>query len=134
MKTICLDFDGVIHSFITPWSSSDIIPDPPVPGAFNFIRFALMDGFTVYICSCRFHRQVGDKKEDRGLESVFEWFCKYGGKDLIDKIGEVKESTQLFFVVKKPIADLYIDDRGFQFVGEFPSLDYIKNFKPWNKL
>ncbi len=92
-----------------------------------------MDGFTVYILSCRFNREVGGKKEDRSLEAVFDWFINHGGKDLIDKIGEVKDHAQLFFVVKKPIASLYIDDRGFQFKGEFPSLKDIENFCPWNK-
>lgn len=31
-QTVAFDFDGVIHSYVTPWVSSEIIPDPPVSG------------------------------------------------------------------------------------------------------
>jgi len=31
----------------------------------------------------------------------------------------------------KPRA-IYIDDRGYQFTGTFPSIEYISKFKPWN--
>jgi len=37
---LCLDFDGVIHSYSSGWKGADVIPDPPVPGAFDFIRRA----------------------------------------------------------------------------------------------
>lgn len=134
MKSVCLDFDGVIHAHTSPWEKSDMIPDPPVPGAFDFIRHLMKGGFNVFVMSCRFHRQVGAPTEDKNLEAVFDWFVKHGAKDLIDTIGEVKSGQpQLFFVVKKPVAILYIDDRAFHFKGEWPSLDEIDNFKPWNK-
>ena len=34
---ICLDFDGVIHSYTSGWKGAAVIPDPPVPGALEFI-------------------------------------------------------------------------------------------------
>ncbi len=38
MKPIlCLDFDGVIHSYTSGWKGADVIPDPPVEGAMQFI-------------------------------------------------------------------------------------------------
>ena len=40
---------------------------------------------------------------------------------------------ELQFPTHKPPALLTIDDRAFQFKGEFPALDDIENFKPWNK-
>jgi hypothetical protein len=44
-----------------------------------------------------------------------------------------EEIDQLQFPTVKPAAWLTIDDRGFHFTGEFPTAEFIKNFKPWNK-
>src|ERR1700743_3429981 len=49
---LCLDFDGVIHSYASGWKGADVIPDPPVAGAIEFIREALKH-FRVAIFSSR---------------------------------------------------------------------------------
>jgi hypothetical protein len=36
---ISLDFDGVIHSYTSPWTCCEEINDPPVEGALDFIHF-----------------------------------------------------------------------------------------------
>ena len=36
-KTLCLDFDGVVHSYTSGWKGALTIPDPPVAGALRFI-------------------------------------------------------------------------------------------------
>ena len=35
---LCLDFDGVIHSYASGWKGADVIPDAAVPGAMEFLR------------------------------------------------------------------------------------------------
>lgn len=38
MKTICIDFDGVLHSYTSGWQGEDVASDPPVPGAIEWLR------------------------------------------------------------------------------------------------
>lgn len=138
MKSICLDFDGVINSYTSPFTTPNDLPDPPMPGAFAFIRQLLSNDFNVFIMSARFPRltDLGDSPDKwgpRGLESVIKWFIKHGAQDLIDITMQpkVEGKPSLFFTINKPKAVLYIDDRAFKFEGSFPSLEYIATFLPW---
>lgn len=117
-KTICLDFDGVIHNYTSGWHGHSIIKDGAVEGSMEAIREYLKD-FKVYIFSTR-----ADKSE--GVEAI-KRFLLYNGLDSseIDKI--------TITAGPKPKAVMYIDDRGFTFKGTFPTNGFIKNFKPWNK-
>ena len=115
--SIALDFDGVINSYESGFVAIDNIPDPPVPGAFKFIKKLLRKGFKVYIYSTR----NGDPK---GKEAILSWMKKYGMKK--------KVLSQIELAEGKPIAKLYIDDRAWQFTGTWPSIDELENFKPWH--
>lgn len=112
---LCLDFDGVIHSYTSGWQGASVISDPPVPGAFEFIRKAL-DTFEVHIYSSRSH-QLG------GISAMRDWFLVYGWLDI----------GLLHFPTNKPSAFITIDDRAITFTGEWPDIETLKNFKPWNK-
>lgn len=116
-KTIALDFDGVIHSYTTPWSIPTVIPDDPVPGALNFIREAIHK-YDVVIFSVRAKNRASRK-------AIYRWFRDHGlEKRVLD---------QLEITSDKPKATIYIDDRGWRFEGEFPSLELIRKLKPWNR-
>ena len=41
MPILCLDFDGVLHSYTSGWLGADVIPDPPVPGYAQFLLRAV---------------------------------------------------------------------------------------------
>jgi hypothetical protein len=56
MKTIAIDFDGVIHQYSKGWQDGTIY-DPPVPGAFDAIR-RLMAHNSVSLLTSRDARQV----------------------------------------------------------------------------
>lgn len=154
MKPIlCLDFDGVIHSYASGWKGARNIPDAPVPGALQFIIGA-MGQFEVHIFSSRSNYLLGrlamkrwlrkhllaisqeddsnlpdwwlDVVRDRFLETYEPWHIVC--QEQIGKIiGQIKWPTH------KPPALLTIDDRALTFTGEWPSLSEIKAFKPWNK-
>ena len=38
---LCLDFDGVCHSYISGWQGAGVIPDPPVDGMWEFLETAI---------------------------------------------------------------------------------------------
>jgi hypothetical protein len=37
---LCVDFDGVIHSYSSGWQGADIVNDPPTPGALAWLAKA----------------------------------------------------------------------------------------------
>ena len=134
-KDICIDFDGVIHSYKSGWKGTTEIPDPPVPGAFEFLTQLVEAGWTVNVYSSRSkgsHQEYCDTKEHHklacttdGIRAMQEWFAAH---DLPEDV-----LLRLKFPVTKPAAVMTVDDRAFCFEGRFPSLDWIERFRPWNK-
>src|SRR5271163_3111820 len=66
-QILCLDFDGVIHSYTSGWKGADVISDPPVPGAIAFMLSALIY-FKVVIFSSRSHQRGGTDAMRRWLK------------------------------------------------------------------
>lgn len=113
--TICLDFDGVIHSYKSGWVSYEIIPDPIVKGVREFIEEAKKD-YKICVFTTR-------AKTENGKLAVKGYLIK-NGIDVSDI--EITDT--------KPPAIAYIDDRAICFTGTFVGLlDKIKAFKPWNR-
>ena len=122
---LCLDFDGVIHSYSSGWKGAEIVPDPPVPGAIAFMREAVKH-FRVAIYSTR-------SNQPGGLTAMREWL----GYHTLDQresddedlawIGAIEWPTE------KPPALVTIDDRAITFTGTWPEIETLKTFKPWNK-
>lgn len=110
--TLCFDFDGVLHSHMSKWTDAAEVLDGPVPGAQEFVKRAMMS-FNVVVLSSRSH-QPG------GIEAMREWMQKHG-------------FPEVDFPREKPAAHITIDDRAIQFTGEWPSIGYMLDFKPWNK-
>jgi hypothetical protein len=126
MKPIlCLDFDGVIHSYSSGWKGADVVPDPPVDGAIDFIRRALKD-FRVAIYSSR-------SGQPNGILAMQTWLMLQVLPDC-----ETHEDAKRFVEAiewpqEKPPALVTIDDRAVTFTGVWPSLADLLAFKPWNK-
>lgn len=122
---LCLDFDGVIHSYTTGWKGADVIPDPPVSGAFEFMRFAL-EHFEVYIYSSRSDQPGGIAAMQKWLDmETMKYYGYYNGPPAWVK--SIKWPTA------KPAARVTLDDRAITFTGTWPSFKELLEFKPWNK-
>ena len=131
---LCLDFDGVIHSYTSGWKGPATIPDPPVDGAFEFIEQAL-EHFDVQIFSSRtgqYEDRDSGLQRKHGQYAMEEWCTKWAIKTL----GEIRGRgvmSMLTFPERKPAAMVTIDDRAITFDGTWPDMDTLRNFKPWNK-
>lgn len=120
-KTILVDFDGVIHSYVSDWKGIDIIPDPPVHGAISWLLNMLNmananNAIEIAIYSTR-------NASYKGRKAMKKWLVDNGMFD--HKVKKIK------FPKKKIKAWLTIDDRCIRFDGMFPSEKMITEFKPW---
>jgi hypothetical protein len=114
---LLLDFDGVLHSYKSGWLGAAQVPDPPVPGAFEFVTRAL-EHFKVEVYSSR-------SASYEGLCAMRHWLSERGlARDV---------ARALDFPTQKPPAFLTIDDRAICFDGDFSKLDpkQLLQFKPW---
>ena len=118
-RTICCDFDGVLHQYVSQWWGPEDIPDQPVEGAFAWLRRMVLD-LDVVILSTR-------AATEEGRLAMHQWFLRHG----------LNAATlgALVLTDRKPAAVLYIDDRAWPFTGpgSMPDLDDIEDFVPWNR-
>ena len=129
---ICVDFDGVIHSYTSGWAGIDKIIDSPVEGAIGWLTAHLptpkafklpnivYTGPIVQIYSSR-------SRSRKGRRAMKTWLLFHG----LDR-AYIKERI-LKFPRKKPPAFLTVDDRAWCFVGTFPTTKEMVDFTPWYK-
>jgi len=128
---LCLDFDGVLHSYTSGWKGAEIIPDPPVSGAIAFLYDAIM-AFDVQIFSSRSH-QAG------GIYAMMDWIAQHEREWTKAQIAANQPTPRtslllnITFPTEKPAAFLTIDDRAITFTGKWPTIETLRAFKPWNR-
>jgi hypothetical protein len=141
---LVLDFDGVLHSYTSGWKGPRNIPDAPVPGAMEFLYRATKE-FNVQIYSSRSRYFLGRHFMKIWLRTylfdyainkvrpVKDWsnYAYYDHEDLSRWVEELL--AKLKFPLMKPAAFLQIDDRAICFNGTWPSIEDLKEFKPWFK-
>ncbi len=97
-STICLDFDGVIHSYQSGWMGEEIIPDPPIHRVDLAVKRLRKDfRVVVYSARCRFAE---------GRQAIADWLAKHNIE--VDDVCETK-----------PVAHVYVDDRAVRFSGDW---------------
>lgn len=125
--TLCIDFDGVIHSYEKGWQNG-VIYGEVVPGFFEWVE-RVRDRFKLVIYSSR-------SKDSDGVLAMALWlhekrnaWIKAGGQR------HPTEPLQIEFAHEKPAAWLTIDDRAVAFRGDWSAPDLSPEamlaFKPW---
>lgn len=97
-KALCIDFDGVLHSYTSGWVGHEEVADGPMPGAVQACQDLAEAGWRLYVLSSRQH-----------LEPVAKWLHEGG-------------FPPMTLTRVKPIAVAYIDDRAIRFSGDWPSI------------
>jgi len=100
-RTLCLDFDGVLHRFETPWEAPEVIPDGPTPLAAGFTHNAVLTYDRVVVCSVR-------ARTRRGRRAIHRWLARWDFP------------PGLVVTDRKPYAVAYLDDRAIRFEGAWP--------------
>ena len=150
-KRILVDFDGVLHSYTSGWQGARNIPDPPVPGAVEWLCAAL-ETFDVAIFSSRSHAFGGRRAMKGWLRKVSREFflaseghvitgawLQMGYNTAMDPWDVVCDDAARHLVKRlewprhKVPAHLQLDDRAWCFGGEFPPLREMAAFQPWWK-
>ncbi len=108
-RVICIDFDGVIYQNMK-YQGTAILNGSPVPGVVAALE-ELSKTSKIIINSSRF-------EVDEGLKAVREWMINNGMDYELSKY--------------KPTADIYVDDRGVCFNGDWQAtIEEIKGFRQW---
>lgn len=97
-RTVCLDFDGVLHSYRSGWCGIEVIPDPPIHGTKEAVA-RLRKSYRIAVYSSRCCKP-------EGRDAIAAWLAKHGIE--VDEICE-----------HKPPALVYIDDRAICFRGDW---------------
>lgn len=125
--TICIDFDGVIHSYERGWQDGAIYGEA-VPGFFAWVE-QVRSQFKLVIYSSR-------SKSDDGVTAMGLWLHEQRNKWI--NAGGQRHPTQpleIEFAHEKPSAWLTIDDRAIQFRGDWSdpalSAQSMRAFRPW---
>jgi len=125
--TLCVDFDGVIHSYERGWQDGTIYGEV-VPGFFEWVE-RVRDHFELVVYSSR-------SKEDAGVTAMALWL--HEKRNAWIKTGGQRNPTEALtfkFAHEKPAAWLTIDDRAICFKGNWldPALDpeALRAFKAW---
>ena len=127
-KLLCVDFDGVLHSYMTPWQGADVVSDPPVDGAMEWlIDMELSEDYQVCIYSSRSRYRAGI----RAMKEWVEGWMGHVDPQVYDQEQIDATLKNLVFLSQKPPAYLTIDDRAICFRGVFPTIQDMDDFRLW---
>lgn len=113
-KTVCVDFDGVIHPYTNGWQGIDPTIEAPVKGIREELDRLKDNGFIIAVLTTRAQSRIGIDAVKHYLDT---WRVPYD-KITATKIGAI----------------CYIDDRAVLFDGDATGLaDKVISFKSWTE-
>jgi len=115
MKTLMIDFDGVLASYDGNFRA-DILGRPH-PGALEAVRNYIEAGFRIVVYTTR-------AKDREGMLRIRDWLALNGFDALAG-------GDPIYVTAFKVPAVAYIDDRGWRFSGSWPSAAELDAFRPW---
>lgn len=125
-QTICVDFDGVLHSYTSGWKGATVIPDPPVDGALEWLT-KLTDDFDVVVCSSRARNPLGWWAVRRWLTRELVRYWGAHASVAWDALAAIRVTS------RKPKAIVYVDDRAWRFDGQhWPTAQELRGHRPWH--
>jgi hypothetical protein len=126
--TLCIDFDGVIHSYERGWQGGEIY-GTVLPGFFEWVEVA-KEHFRLVVYSSRSKTEAGSIEMALWLHKQRSMWREASG------FPNDRSMTELEFAYEKPAAFLTIDDRALTFNGDWHDdawwPEKLLKFKPWN--
>ncbi len=108
-RTVCVDFDGVIHSYLSGWQGEAVIADPPIHRV-DLAISQLRKNFRVVVYSARC-------RTPEGIQAIRAWLARNNIE--VDDVCE-----------HKPPAFVYVDDRAVHFTGNWEdTIQQIHQFR-----
>lgn len=120
MRTVAIDFDGVIHAYSKGWHDGSIY-DEPIPGAFEAIQRLQWEGIAVFVHTTREELSVASWLNEHRVMAVT-------GANA-DR-PTFWNSTEVVLVSNYKLpAIAYIDDRGIRFQDWRQALGDLEKFE-----
>lgn len=146
MKTIAVDFDGVIHKYSKGWQDGSIY-DTEITLVFDSIKQLFDEGYSVFIFSTRSPRQIRNWIRQNIMETDYDInglggdpteyiTAKYGYTCKVIPFWKKfwNEKNVLGVTKRKLPAHIYIDDRALKFEGDWlQTLELVKTFKTYQE-
>lgn len=154
VRSICIDFDGVVHSCGGGWHGVTTIGDIPVPGAMQWLATLVLYGYQPEIFSVKRSPYFSGRNAmkawifDRMYDECYKippgtpmhdwrWKIVNGFTSAEPFDVQVFKAVKLFvrklhFPKKMPACFIAVSTRSICFEGEFPTVEALKTFNAWS--
>jgi hypothetical protein len=113
-NNLCIDFDGVIHSYHLGFHDGTIYGHP-IEGSLEAVReLSKKYRIVIFTAKAKPDRPLINGKS--GKELVWDWLRKYAIDDCVAEVTS-----------EKPRGFLYIDDNGYRFENWVDTLKYVES-------